>query len=73
MEVDMNDLNIPALSQIRHNDLLENAEKQRHSRKQQSSKRNPIVHLANRIRNLNGLSPKGQSQAIPDEIATMKS
>jgi hypothetical protein len=72
MEVDMYDLNIPALSRIRHNDLLENAEKQRYWRKQQSCKRNLIVHLANRIRNLNGLSPKGQSQKVPDEIAAMK-
>ena len=69
----MYDLNIPALSRIRHNDLLENAEKQRYWRKQQSCKRNPIVHLANQIRNLKWLSPKGQSQAVPDEISAMES
>jgi hypothetical protein len=69
----MYDLNIPALSRIRHNDLLENAEKQRQWRKQQGCKYNPIIHLENRIRNLNGLSHKGQSQAVTGEIAAMKS
>jgi hypothetical protein len=73
MEVDMYDLNIAALSRIRHNDLLEDAENQRQCRKQQKNKHNPIVYLANRIRCLKDPLPNGKSQATPDQIAVLKS
>jgi transcription elongation GreA/GreB family factor len=73
MEVDMYDPNIAAYSKIRYYELLENAENRRQWKKQQGSQHNTIIHLAKRIRNLKGFSSKDQSQAVPDQIAAMKS